>query len=132
MLFNVPQFTDIEDKVVGPFTAKQMGWLAAGGVIIFICWSIFDSQAFFIAAVITVIVFGALAFYRPYNQPLIQLVFSGISFLFRPKMYVWRRVYDTMTSVKKTSAPKIIKKEPDKKKLDYNKIEDITKILDSR
>jgi len=33
MLFNVPQFIDIEDKIVGPLTAKQLGWLALGSVI---------------------------------------------------------------------------------------------------
>lgn len=132
MLFNVPQFTDIEDKVVGPFTAKQMGWLALGAIIIFISWSVFDTQAFFVAAVIIGLLFGALAFYRPYNQPFIQFIFSGASFIFRPKMYVWRRVYDTMASAKKTTIPKIEKKKPAKKKLDYRKIEDLTKILDAK
>lgn len=132
MLFNVPQFTDIEDKVVGPFTAKQMGWLALGGIALFLSWSVLDIQAFFIAAVIIVLFFGALAFYRPYNQPFIQFIFSGVSFFFRPKMYVWRRVYDTMASAKKTSMPKIEKKKTVKKKLDYRKIEDLTKILDTK
>lgn len=132
MLFNVPQFTDIEDKVVGPFTAKQMGWLALGAIIIFISWSVLDTQAFFVAAVIIGLLFGALAFYRPYNQPFIQFIFSGVSFMFRPKMYVWRRVYDTMASAKKTNIPKIEKKKSAKKKLDYRKIEDLTKILDTK
>lgn len=132
MLFNVPQFTDIEDKVVGPFTAKQMGWLALGGMILFISWSVLDTQAFFIAAVIIGIFFGALAFYRPYNQPFIQFIFSGISFFFRPKMYVWKRVYDTMSSAKRTNIPKVAKKEPIKKRLDYRKIEDLSKILDTK
>ena len=132
MLFNVPQFTDIEDKVVGPFTAKQMGWLALGGIIIFISWSILDVQAFFVAAIIIGLFFGALAFYRPYNQPFIQFLFSGISFFFRPKMYVWRRVYDTMASAKRTIVPKAVEKKIAKKKLDYRKIEDLTKILDTK
>lgn len=132
MLFNVPQFTDIEDKIVGPFTAKQMGWLALGAVFLFISWGLLDSQAFFVAMIIIGLIFGALAFYRPYNQPLIQLVFSGVSFIFRPKMYVWRRVYDTMSNVRKTGTRKVAKKETPKKKLDYKKIEDLGKILDRK
>jgi hypothetical protein len=133
MLFNVPQFTDIEDKIVGPFTAKQIGWMVGGGVVIFLAWSLFDSQTFIVIAIIIALIFGALAFYRPYNQPLINLVFSGISFFIRPKMYVWRRVYDTMQGVRKsTNAPKITAKRVDRKNLDYSKIEEISKILDKR
>lgn len=132
MLFNVPQFIDIEDKIVGPLTAKQLGWLGIAGVLLLILWSTLTFSSFLPAAIITVAIFGALAFYRPYNQPLITFLMSGVSFFIKPKIYVWKRYYDNMKSVAKTpEKPKeevIIKK----KVLDKNKIEELSKILNQK
>jgi hypothetical protein len=128
MLFNVPQFINIEDKVVGPLTAKQLGWLALGGVILFVFFTLLDSAAFTIAAIITGAIFGALAFYRPYNQSLISFIGSSISFVFRPRLYVWKRYGENMKPVKKTAErPSPIAK---RKVLNSKKIEEISKRLD--
>ena len=41
MQFAVPQFTDVEDKLIGPLTLKQfLMMLATGGVLLFF-WSLF-------------------------------------------------------------------------------------------
>ncbi len=101
MLFNVPQFIEIEDKIVGPLTAKQLGWLAIAGVLILIAWGTLDTSALIVVALVVGAIFGALAFYRPYNQSLLKFIMSGFSYVTRPKMYVWRRYYDTMRTVRK-------------------------------
>jgi hypothetical protein len=128
MLFNVPQFINIEDKIVGPLTAKQLGWLAGGGVILLVLFNLLDQSAFIISAIIVGLIFGALAFYRPYNQPLINFIGSSISFIFHPRLYVWKRNGENMKPVKKTGerlAP-IAKK----KVLNSQSIEEISKRLD--
>ncbi len=33
MQFSVPQFIDVEDKIIGPFTLKQFGFIFGGGLI---------------------------------------------------------------------------------------------------
>jgi hypothetical protein len=91
MLFNVPQYIDVEDKIAGPLTAKQLLWMIGMGAALMILWGIFDTGAFFTAAVPTVCLFTALAFYRPYNQPLIMFIGNALMFLVRPKVYVWSR-----------------------------------------
>lgn len=129
MQFNVPQFIDIEDKIVGPFTAKQLGWMGAAGVLLLICWNFLDFSAFIIVAIVISAIFGALAFYRPYNQPLLKFLMSSISFLFRPRIYVWRRYYDNMNTRKspdKSEKGKVFQK----KTLDSEKLAEITKRLD--
>lgn len=136
-LFNVPQFIDIEDKIVGPLTAKQLGWMGAAGVILLVCWSILDLAAFAIAAIIVSVVFGALAFYKPNGQPLVYFIFSAISFAFRPKIYVWKRVGDKSPTeaspAKKTKAEKDAKMNiAAKKNVSDRKIEDISHLLDRR
>lgn len=128
-LFNIPQFIDVEDKIVGPLTAKQLGWIAAGGVVLLVLWSKLDLSAFIMAALIVGFIFGMLAFYRPHNQPLIMFIFSIFAFFFRPKMYIWRRVTEAEKAKKKatnkTTATAIAHKE-----ISENKIEEISSMLD--
>lgn len=130
MLFNVPQFIDIEDRIVGPLTAKQLGWLALGGVVLLVLYNLLDTSAFAIACIIVGLIFGALAFYRPYNVSLISFIGSSVSFVFRPRVYIWKRNAESEAPVKKIAEKS--KPAAEKKKLDSRKIEEISKMLDSR
>lgn len=91
MLFNVPQYIDVEDKVAGPLTAKQLLWMIGLGAMLMFMWSIFDKVFFFILAIPVICIFVAFAFYRPYNQPLVVFIGSAIMYMVRPKIYVWNR-----------------------------------------
>lgn len=131
MLFNIPQFIDKEDKIVGPLTAKQLGWMFGAGGVLLLLWAILDISAFIISSIPVIALFGALAFYRPNNQSLLAFLFSSVSFFFRPKMYIWKRVPDIVDIKKKT--PKKIKYVPrDTKTINNDKIEEIAKLLDQR
>lgn len=91
MLFNVPQFIDVEDKIAGPLTVKQVLWLIGMGAVLFIVWTFFDTPTFFALSVPIVIIFALFAFYRPYNQSFLMFVVHGVTFFFRPKVYTWDR-----------------------------------------
>lgn len=97
MLINVPQYIDVEDKIVGPLTGKQLGWILAWGVILLILWNMVPSVVFFILALPLTILFMALAFYKPYGQPLGSFVIFGIMYFFRPKVYIWKRTPPQVT-----------------------------------
>ncbi len=132
MLFNVPQFVNIEDKIVGPFTAKQLGWLVVGGVILLILFKTLTTGTFIVTGIFVVGIFGALAFYRPYNQSLIKFIMSGIYFFFHPKMYVWKRNYAKIKKASEHSEHKVTKKVNQtkiKKILTAKKIEEISNHL---
>lgn len=130
MFFNIPQFIDKEDKIVGPLTAKQLGWMFGAGTVLLVLWSILDFSAFVIASVPVIGIFGAFAFYRPNNQPFIVFVMSSFSFAMKPKMYVWRRLPEKMILSKKTeSKPENTKTN---KNISGNKIEEISKLLDRK
>lgn len=129
MLSNVPQFVDIEDRIVGPLTAKQLGWLGLGGVVIFISWTLLSLPVFIFATIFAVLLFGGLAFYRPYNQSLISFIFSSVGFLFKSKMYIWKRIPEKETpkrQVAKAEELMITRKKPANEK----KLEEISKLLD--
>lgn len=91
MQFSVPQFIDIEDKIIGPLTIKQFLWLLAAAVILFIIWTALPLLLFIIAAIPVAGLFGALAFLKVNGRPFINFIISGFSFLITPKLYLFKK-----------------------------------------
>lgn len=91
MQYPVPQFIDVEDTVVGPLTVKQTVILAIAGMIIFISINTFLTIIALMIALPTLIAALAMAFYRPNGRPLYVLVFNYLTYVFRPKLYIWHR-----------------------------------------
>jgi len=92
MEFNVPQFLDIEDKVIGPLTLKQFGYLAGAGGVCFLIYSLVPNFVLFILLSIPVFLFGvALAFLRINGRPFINLIISFIVYMTKPKLFIWRK-----------------------------------------
>ena len=91
MLFGVPQNIDIEDKIVGPLTGKQLLWMFAMGAVLLILYNTLAIGAFYASALPVAGLFCALAFYKPYGQTMLSFLIYSVYFLFRPKLYVWRR-----------------------------------------
>ncbi|MBP6889254.1 MAG: PrgI family protein [Candidatus Moranbacteria bacterium] len=106
MQSSVPQYIDVEDKIVGPFTWKHIGWLLGMCAVLLVMYTAFDFQLFLIAGGPTALTFLAFAFYRPSGMPMSKFVFHGIFFLFRPKVSVWER------PVHVSSAPMVVMKRP--------------------
>jgi hypothetical protein len=134
MLFNVPQYIDIEDKVAGPFTAKQLLWMFGMGGVLLMLWGLLDKITFFIAAIPVALIFCALAFYRPQGQPLIKFFFWGIAFIFHPKTYIWKRIYAKKKPEKKIEEHLenvLEKKQQEKKEILTENIEAFSRTLDS-
>lgn len=91
MLFNVPQYIEIEDKIAGPLTAKQLMWMFGMGAVLLILWGILETGPFIMSAIPVALIFCALAFYKPHGQPLIKFIIWGMMFAFHPKTYIWKR-----------------------------------------
>ncbi|MFC1700948.1 PrgI family mobile element protein [Patescibacteria group bacterium] len=93
MRFNVPQFIDIEDKIIGPFTLKQFLFLLAGGAVLLLLWFIIPNFFIFIFIGLPILILSlALAFYKVDNwQPFILYLGSMFKFFSRPRLYLWKR-----------------------------------------
>ena len=91
MMFNVPQFVDIEDKIAGPLTWKQLLWMIGMGAVLLIILNTFDTALAIVIAIPVVLLFVALAFYKPNGFPLTSFIYQAVMFLFRPKVAIWER-----------------------------------------
>jgi hypothetical protein len=91
MRYQVPQFIEVEDKVIGPLTVKQFVYLVGGGGMAFIFYSFLPIyiSIFFIAAVVPLSL--ALAFYKINNKPFIDFLESAFIFYTKGNLYIWKK-----------------------------------------
>lgn len=94
MQYSVPQFIDVEDKVIGPLTVKQFIILLVGVGLLFVFWTLAPSiQVFLIPAVPTLGLTAAFAFYKVNGRPFSVFLLAMFNYLVRPKTRLWRREY---------------------------------------
>lgn len=91
MQFQVPQFIDIEDKIVGPLTLKQFIYIAGNSALAYVAYSSIPVKAIGVILAIGFLSFGGLlSFYKYNNRPLIKLVSSAFYYYLRPRLYIWK------------------------------------------
>ena len=102
MQFQVPQFIETEDKIIGPFSIKQFVLVSAGAAVSFLLY--FTVQTWLWAVLSVVILGGAVAFalVKIGGRPLTRVALSAARFYWEPQTYVWKQ---------KTAAPKGKKEE---------------------
>ncbi len=91
MHFQIPQFIEIENKIVGPLTLKQLLYL---GVAAAISFALHFALAFWLWIMITAILVSislALAFVKYNGQPLPKIAVHAFGFFWRPKFYLWQK-----------------------------------------
>lgn len=131
MMFSVPQFIDVEDKIAGPLTWRQLLWMIGMGAMLLVFFNLFTTAFFIIIAVPTVLTFVAFAFYRPNGFPLTTFVFHMILFLFRPKVSVWERP-SVRPAAKAEERPPAAAPAPASKQMHQEKLRELARILDSQ
>jgi hypothetical protein len=107
MQYAVPQFTDVEDKLIGPLTLKQfLILLASGGLGLFFYSLLGLSLAFFLFALPPIVLGLGMAFGTFNGRPLFGFVPAFISFFSRPQVRIFKRQEPDMV-IKKLEKPQI-------------------------
>ncbi len=115
MQFQVPQYIDIEDKVIGPFTIKQFLYIVVAAVVLFILYNLVNLFVLILLAIPICALTFALAFVKVHDQPFINVIKNFLGFLKKPDFYVWKK--PTIQKKTEEEVPQIIKKTPPKKKI---------------
>ncbi len=127
MQFKVPQFIDIEDKLFGPFTFRQFAYLAGGGGIVFVTYRLLPLWI----GIFIIIPVGSLAllltFYPVNGRPFIYTLESGLAYLMRGKLYIWKQRLKHREDKKEEDMPKQVSVTPE---LSASKLRDISWSLD--
>lgn len=91
MRFEVPQFIEVEDKIVGPFTWRQFVYIAGGmgaGIMFYIL------LPFFLFLLVTgpiVALACGLAFFPFNNRPFSVFLESVVKYIASARLYLWKK-----------------------------------------
>lgn len=107
MQFVVPQFIEVESKVIGPISVRQFIILLATAGIIFIWYSLLSNIPFVILSVVTFAIGGTFAFAKVNSQPFHQFALSLIQTVQRPRLSTWRREINQQVVVKMARKDKL-------------------------
>ena len=90
MEYQVPQFIEVENKIIGPLTLKQFIYIAGA---IGLCVIFFSYLNIAIALLFSAPVVGlaaALAFYKVNGKPFITVLEAGFNYYIGAKFFLWK------------------------------------------
>ena len=90
MQYQVPQFIETEDKIVGPFSLRQFAYVGVAGLISAIGYFILQTWLFVVVALILIGGSLALSFVKINGRPLIKVATAALGYYWKPQMYVWK------------------------------------------
>ena len=140
MQFKVPQNVQMEDKIVGPLTLKQMIILGAGGGVAYVVYIALARTYFWEVWIWPVALVGIItalfAFGRFYNVSFGRFIFLFMQFMFLPRQRIWiKRSGDVINQetipIKTTEVQTKSQAKGERAEKTMKKLKDISKILDS-
>lgn len=93
MRYVVPQFIDVEDKIIGPLTTRQFLILLVTAFVMFIEYKLADFTLFLLIGISTLIIGGIFAFFRVNGQPFHYFLLNMVQTFRRPSLRVWDKEY---------------------------------------
>lgn len=131
--YNIPQFIDSEDKIIGPVTITQFASLIIGTVVLVFVYLLTPNTLIFaiIGTPIAVITL-AFAFAKINGQGLATFLTNVITYIQRPSLYLWSRgIVSHKPIIKAPAEKKKHRKSIDNKEYNQNRVEEIAWTLDT-
>lgn len=111
MQFQVPQFIETEDKIVGPLTLKQFLYLAGAGGVSFFFFFFIQTWLWMIMTVFLGVIGASLAFIKANGRPLPVMLRSALAYYWKPRLFLWQRkkgmAKETLPELGSEKKPKI-------------------------
>jgi len=133
MQFTVPQFLDVEDKILGPITVRQFIILLVDGIVLAVVWKLSDLALF---AVFALFLGGGglvLAFVKINGQPFHYFLLNFLQTLKRPTLRVWQKKFSdkelmALSSVEKLPPPP---PKPFKEAISVSRLSEMSLVVDT-
>ncbi|OGY41783.1 MAG: hypothetical protein A2Y82_02840 [Candidatus Buchananbacteria bacterium RBG_13_36_9] len=89
--FLVPQFIDVESKIIGPITTRQFLIMMIAGMLDFIFYKLFYFNTFIVIAVLLTGSFAVVAFLKINGMPFHFFFLNLVQTLRRANLRVWAK-----------------------------------------
>lgn len=90
MQFQVPQFIQTEDKVVGPLTLRQFAYVGVAGALCGLLYFILQPWLWVIITILLLGIAVAIGFIKIEGRPLQKIILAAFHFYWKPQTFVWQ------------------------------------------
>jgi hypothetical protein len=129
--FTVPQFIDVEPKIIGPITTRQFLIFLGAALLIFLSYRLLYFTSFVFVSVFIFAVSGVFAFLKINGRPFHFFLLNFIQSILRPSLRIWNhKLVDFNKKEEKTV--KYEKNLPPDKYFDKKRLAELSLIIDSK
>jgi hypothetical protein len=133
--FMVPQFIEVEDKILGPITVRQFIFMIAGGVIVFLAFRFADLALFIVISLLTLFIVFLFGFFKVNGAPFHEFILHLIEAAKKPSLRVWNNEL-TDAEIKEYLKPQEIRETQEeqvrKEMVSSSRLAEISLIVDTR
>ncbi|MBU0897701.1 MAG: PrgI family protein [Patescibacteria group bacterium] len=132
--FTIPQFIDVEDKIIGPITTRQFVILLAGAVLIAIFYKIFDFSLFIVATILVFIISSLFSFVKINGRPFHFFILNITQTLKRPGVRVWNHIINKVKTDYEIEEKPHIKQSviPSTRRYSVSRLAELSLIVDTK
>lgn len=129
----VPQFIDVENKIIGPITVRQFVVLMATAMIQFVTYKLTDFTLFVVLAIIELGIGGMIAFAKINGQPFHYFLLNVLQTTRKPKLRVWdkRLTEAELRKIIKAPPPPPPEKKLIKERVEATKLSELSLIVNT-
>jgi hypothetical protein len=143
MQYQVPQFIELEDRIIGPLTLKQFLYLAFAGAILFVLWFLFAFYIWIIVALPIIAMAAVFAFLKINDRPFVYFFLAFVKYFTKPKLYIFSSAPEKIapfspakpsfraSPFSASSADSADKPEGEEKKITLSKLKELALNLDT-
>ena len=131
--FVVPQFIDVEDKIIGPVTVRQFIIMLVAAGLDFIAYKLADFSLFLVEMIIISFTAFVLAFVPVNGRPMHYFLLNILQTSRRPKLRIWQKIF-SRAELKEYSKKKILNLPPrimTRNKVRASRLAEISLIVDT-
>ena len=132
--FTVPQFIDIEAKIIGPITTRQFIIMLACVAIDAIAYKIFDFSLFVTVSLISLVVIGLFGFTKINGRPFHFFILNFTQTSRRTKKRVWNNAAEIKPfsySLNKDASKSGTKNLPEERRYTESRLTELSLIVDT-
>lgn len=126
--FIVPQFIDVENKIIGPISPRQFIIMLAAGGLIFVCYKLLTFAPFIVAAALILGIGALFAFVKINGQQFHYFMLNIIQTLKRPGLRTWKKEIDDKSREAVEAEMKIL---PTRKLVSSSHLSELSLIVDT-
>ena len=130
--FTVPQFIDVESKIIGPITTRQFLILLGAGIIIAGSYKLFDFSLFVTISVFVFAIAATFSFVKINGRPFHFFLLNATQTLRRPRIRVWNNKVTPIEQEEKMPYVKVEAKAAAKEYYKTSRLAEMALIVDTK